>query len=70
MKIKKIVFSLIILIICTVIGVFYYAFNVETYRLVVNEHQVNNTNSKENLKIVIYSSVFSLICAILYFLYQ
>ena len=26
--------------------------------------------SKENLKIVIYSSVFSLICAILYFLYS
>ncbi|AWN66179.1 MULTISPECIES: metallophosphoesterase [Lactococcus] len=52
MKIKKIVFSLIILIICTVIGVFYYAFKVEPYRLVVNEHQVNNTNSKENLKIV------------------
>lgn len=26
--------------------------------------------SKENLKIVIYSSVFSLICAILYFLYN
>ena len=52
MKIKKIVFSLIILIILTLLGAFFYAFKVEPYRVVVNEHQLNVSKTKANLKIV------------------
>lgn len=52
MKIKKVVFSLTILIIFTLLGSFFYAFKVEPYRLVVNERQLNNTSTKQNIKIV------------------
>ena len=51
MKIKKVVFSLTILIIFTLLGSFFYAFKVEPYRLVVNERQLNNTSTKQNIKI-------------------
>ena len=45
-------FSLTILIIFTLLGSFFYAFKVEPYRLVVNERQLNNTSTKQNIKIV------------------
>ncbi|KGH33904.1 metallophosphoesterase [Lactococcus cremoris] len=52
MKIIKIVFSLVILLMFTCLGGLYYAFKIEPYRLVVNQHQLENRSSKEKIKIV------------------
>ena len=52
MKIIKIVFSLVILLTLTCLGGLYYAFKIEPYRLVVNQHQLENRSSKEKIKIV------------------
>ena len=52
MKIIKIVFSLVILLMLTCLGGLYYAFKIEPYRLVVNQHQLENRSSKEKIKIV------------------
>ncbi|ABJ73202.1 Predicted phosphohydrolase [Lactococcus cremoris subsp. cremoris SK11] len=45
-------FSLVILLMLTCLGGLYYAFKIEPYRLVVNQHQLENRSSKEKIKIV------------------